>query len=370
VRSRPLRILEITHQGDIGGSTNSITWLTDGLARLGHEVVLCCREESLLHERFAAHPSVRIIPFVFGRNPLALHRSRALARAARSRGIDVVNAHASLDRHLTIQAKHLFGGGFRLVHTRRNMPLSTGGRLQGRFVGACTDRIIAVSERVAEAMAAGGTPREKISVVHNGIPLESYREMPEERVLAARRALPLPKGLPVVGMFARRKGQADLLRAMAAVERRSAILFLGIDRDEELEALRASLRLPHPVIYGGFRSDALPFYRLLDVFVLPSVIEGFSLAILEAMAFGLPIVCTDAGGNAEAVRDGVNGFLFRPGEIDRLAGSLRKLLEDESLREAIGKRNREEAFQRFDVRETVRKTESVYLSLIEAKSES
>jgi len=370
VRSRPLRILEITHQGDIGGSTNSITWLTDGLARLGHEVFLCCREESLLHERFAAHPSVRLVPFVFGRNPLALHRSRALARAARARAVDVINAHASLDRHLTIQAKHLFGGGFRLVHTRRNMPLSTGGRLQGRYFGAFTDRIIAVSERVAEAMACGGTPREKIDVVHNGIPLESVREVPEERLLDARRTIPLPEGLPVVGMFARRKGQADLLRAMKKVERRCAVLFLGIDRDEELEALRTSLRLPHAVIYGGFRSDILPYYRLLDVFVLPSVIEGFSLAILEAMASGLPVVCTDAGGNAEAVRDGVNGFLFRTGEIDRLAAGLRKLLEDGVLRTEIGRRNREEAFRRFDVRETVRKTESVYLSLIEAKSES
>ncbi|MFH1681030.1 MAG: glycosyltransferase family 4 protein [Candidatus Eisenbacteria bacterium] len=365
-----LRILQVTHQGDIGGSTNSITWLTDGLARLGHEVFLCCREESLLRERFSAHPGVRVVPFVFGRNPLAFHRSRALARSARALGIDVVNAHASLDRHLTIQARHLFGGRFRLVHTRRNMPLSTGGRLQGRYFGAFTDRIIAVSERVAAAMETGGVPREKIAVVRNGIPLESYREVPEERVREARRSLSLPGGLPVVGMFARRKGQADLLRAMSSVERKSAILFLGIDRDSELEALRASLRLSHPVVYGGFRTDILPFYRILDVFVLPSLIEGFSLSILEAMACGLPVVCTNAGGNAEAVRDGVNGFLFRPGEIDRFAGGLRKLLDDEPLRAAIGKTNREEAFRRFDVRETVRKTEAVYLSLIDEGTNS
>jgi glycosyltransferase involved in cell wall biosynthesis len=360
----------VTHQGDIGGSTNSITWLTDGLARRGHEVFLCCRPGSLLWERFAGHALVRLVPFEFGRSPIAPLRSRALAREARRRAVEIVNAHASLDRHLTIQARHLFRGGFRLVHTRRNMPLSTGGRLQGRYYGACTDRIIAVSARVAEAMARGGVPREKLAVVHNGIPLERYREVPAHDVEKARRELNLPEGLPVVGMFARRKGQDELLRAMASVASPAVILLLGIDRDERLETLRASLHLPHAVIYGGFRMEILPFYRLLDVFVLPSIIEGFSLAILEAMALGLPVVCTDAGGNAEAVRDGVNGFLFRPGDSNGLAEGIGRLLSDPAFRLAVGKTNREEAFRRFGVQETIRKTEEVYRSLVEERIES
>lgn len=363
-----MRILQITHQGDIGGSTNSITWLTAGLAERGHDVWLCCREESLIHSRFRDHPRVKLVPFVFGRSPLALGRSRAIARVARDLGIDLVNAHASLDRHLTIQAKHLFRGGFKLVHTRRNVPLSTGGRLQGRYYAAATDRIIAVSGRVAEAMVAGGVPADHVTVVHNGIPLENYRAVPEEKVRAARASLGIGEAKRVVGMMARKKSQADLFRAMKSVEREATILLLGIDRDDELEALRESLRLPHRVIYGGFRLDVIPYYRLLDVFVLPSVIEGYSLSILEAMALGLPVVCTDAGGNAEAVEEGVNGFLFRPGDIDTFGSALRKLLADEDLRSAMGARNREDAFRRFDVAETVRKAEAVYESVLTGRS--
>jgi glycosyltransferase involved in cell wall biosynthesis len=365
VSQEPLRILQVTHQGDFGGSTNSITWLTEGLARRGHHVALCCRPESLLWERFAKIPEVRLFPFDFGRSPLALGRSRALARIAREHGADVVNAHASLDRHLTIQAKHLFRGGFHLVHTRRNLPLSTGGWLQGRYYGASTDRIIAVSERVAEAMAVGGVPREKLVVVRNGIPLERYRAVSEERVREARASLGLPAGLPVVGMFARRKGQVELLRAMASVETRAAVLFLGIERDPEIESVRASLALPHPVICGGFRYEILPYYPLLDLFVLASTIEGFSLSLLEAMALGIPIVCTDAGGNAEAVRDRVNGFLYEPGDVTRLAACIERLLSDASLRSAIGRANREEAFRRFSVEETIRKTEEVYRAVVD-----
>jgi len=364
---RRLKILQITHQGDIGGSTNSISWLTDGLSRRGHDLFLCCREESLIHGRFRDHPGVRVVPFRFGRSPLAFGRGRAIARIARERGIDVVNAHASLDRHLTIQARRLFGGRFRLVHTRRNVPLSTGGRLQGRYYGACTDRIIAVSRRVADGMAAGGVPRERISVVHNGLPLDRYRSIPEEEIRAARESLPLEPGEKVVGMMARKKSQAELLEAMKQVKEKTTILFLGIDRDEELEALRRSLRLPHRVIYGGFRMNIIPFYRLLDLFVLPSVIEGFSLSILEAMALGLPVVCTDAGGNAEAVTDGENGFLFEPGDTETFGEALRRLLDDDDLRKSIGARNREKAFASFSVDETVRKAESVYLSLFDEK---
>jgi len=360
---RKLRILQITHQGDIGGSTNSITWLTEGLAGRGHEVTLCCREESLLHSRFARHDRVRLLPFRFGRSPLALGKSRALARLARERKIDVVNAHASLDRHLTIQARTVFRGTFHLVHTRRNVPLSTGGRMQGRYYAAFTDRIIAVSGRVAEAMTAGGVPANHLAVVHNGLPLARYRDVPEEKVRAARDALGITEGEKVVGMMARKKSQAELLRAMQSVGDEVTVLFLGIEKDAELESIRASLGLPHRVIYGGFRMDVLPYYRLLDVFVLPSVIEGFSLSILEAMALGLPVVCTDAGGNGEAVRHGVNGYLFPPGDAAAFGQALAKLFGDEALRKEIGERNREEAFRRFDVSETVRKTEAVYLSL-------
>lgn len=362
---RRLRILQVTHQGDIGGSTNSITWLTDGLSRLGHDVFLCCRKESLIHSRFVKHPSVRLLPFDFGRSILDPGKSRALARLIDEHEIDIVNSHASLDRHMTIQARHLHRGRFKLIHTRRNAPLSSGGFLQGRYYTLLTDRILAVSEEVADGMVRGGVSRGHVSVVHNGIPLDRYREFPEEKVRAARVRFGIDENERVIGMMARKKSQAELLRAMEHVKEDATILFLGIDRDEELEGIRESLNLPHRVIYGGFQKDIIPLYRLLTIFVLPSVIEGFSLSILEAMALGLPVVCTDAGGNREAVTDGENGYLFRPGDTGTFGSALRKLLSDEKLRSSIGERNRAKAFDCFSVEDTVRKAEKVYFSVMD-----
>ncbi|NNE07590.1 MAG: glycosyltransferase family 4 protein [Gemmatimonadetes bacterium] len=362
--SRPLRILQMTHQGDFGGSTNSITYLTGGLADRGHEVYLAVREESLLWERFQNHARVKLIPFQFGRSPLDVRRSRAIRDIAEERSIDILNAHASVDRHLSIQARRIFRGRFRLVHTRRNVPLSSGGKLQGRYYAAGTDRIIAVSQAVADGMIAGGVPEDHVSVVHNGIPLERYEHVDAAKVGAIRERLELPEGTRVVGVVARKKSQEELMRAMVGIPDNVVLLFLGIDHDEELERLRKELALPHRVIYAGFQMDVLPWYELLTVYVLPSIIEGFSLSILEAMARSLPVVCTNAGGNPEAIEDGENGFLFEPGDVPRIHTALETLLGDEPLRLRFKKNNAEKVRARFSVENTIRNAEAVYRSLL------
>lgn len=325
---------------------------------------LCCRKESLLFERFRDHPAVQLIPFDFGRSPLAFGRSRRIAHMANDLGVDIVNAHASVDRHLSIQARRLFGGRFQLVHTRRNVPLSSGGKMQGRYFAFGTDRLIAVSAAVADGMVAGGVPREHVSVVHNGLPLERYEEVPDEDVRIARESLGIAEGEPVIGVVARKKSQAELMRALKRVESPATLLLMGFDSDSELESLRREISLPNRVVYGGFRHDIIPYYRLMTVFVLPSIIEGFSLSILEAMALGLPVVCTAAGGNPEAVSDGENGFLFDPGDGEKLSRSLNALLADARLRQTIGSRNRAKVFDNFSVNNTVIKAEKVYNSLV------
>ncbi len=367
--SLPLRIMQMTHQGDFGGSTNSITYLTGGLADRGHEVWLCCRRESLLYERFSGHDRVQLIPFEFGRSPLALSRSLAIARLAKERSIEIINSHASVDRHLTIMARRLFGGRFRLIHTRRNVPLSSGGRLQGQYYGFGTDRVIGVSAAVADGMIRGGLPSERVSVVHNGLPLERYDEVPNQKVAEARESLGIGEREIVIGVVARRKSQAELLRAMKGIDQEATLLFLGIDRDDDLEALRGELGLPHRVIYGGFRPDILPCYKLLTIYILPSIIEGFSLSILEAMALGLPVICTRAGGNPEAVEHGDNGFLFDPGDTEGLHRAIDQLLKDPDLRIRMGARSAE-IVRRFHVNETIRKTEEVYRSTLNGRRHS
>ena len=102
---------------------------------------------------------------------------------------------------------------------------------------------------------------------------------------------------------------------------------------------------------------------LLDVFVLPSTIEGFSLALLESMARGLPCIASDAGGNREALAEDA-GRLYPPGDVAALASALAGLLDDPSAARALGERARERVHKEFDIGSTVESTLALYRRLV------
>jgi glycosyltransferase involved in cell wall biosynthesis len=362
-----MRILQATHQGDFGGSTNSITNLSRGLAARGHEVLLLVRPESLLARRFAEGPA-RVIPFAYPRP--SVRGAAALARIARDNRIDVVNCHASRDRYMAIWARILFGLPARVVLTRRNLPLTTAGPLQAWLVARGADRIIAVSGRVKEALVAQGIREEKVAVVHNGIPLEPIDAVGPERTRAVAEELALPGGRFVIGVVARLKDQEVLLEALAPLPADITVLFLGIDAEPGLVARARALGLAHDLRFLGFRDDPLPFYRLFTVMVLPSSIEGFSLSILEAMASGVPVIASDAGGNAEAVVEGETGFTFPPRDSQRLADTLRALYEDRGRARRMGEQARARARAEFSIERTVEKTEAVYRAVLDDQARS
>jgi glycosyltransferase involved in cell wall biosynthesis len=142
------------------------------------------------------------------------------------------------------------------------------------------------------------------------------------------------------------------------------VLFLGIDRSEALDAQARALGLAHDLRYLGFRDRPLPFYRLFDAMVLPSSIEGFSLAILEAMASRVPVIASDAGGNAEAIVEGETGFLFPPREPGPLARAIDTLRADRARARAMGEAGRARFLEQFTIERTVERTEQVYAGVL------
>ncbi len=356
-----MRILQITHQGDVGGSTNSISWLTAGLAERGHEVWLACRPESLIASRFQEGP-VRRVDAHLPRGWRLLAEAPRWKRWIEQHGIDLVNAHASLDRHL-LSYLRILGTRARVVHTRRNIALSSGGYLRARFDTATSDAIIAVSGKVADDLVRRGIPSGHVEVVRNGLPLAGLPVADPRRVDRLRGELDLRAGVPVVGVVARRKSQEELLQAAARLERPLEILLLGVDEDDELREVAASLPGDVRARCLGFRDDVADVSATFDVFVLPSRIEGFSLALLEAMARGLPCIATDEGGNREALAEGA-GVLYPVGDVTALTRELAALLDDPDRAQRLGQRARERAHAEFDVARTVERTEALYRRLL------
>jgi len=124
-------------------------------------------------------------------------------------------------------------------------------------------------------------------------------------------------------------------------------------------------KLKDDVVFTGYiPTDRTPlYYRAADIFVLPSFSEAFPLTLLEAGAAGLPIIATDVGGVSDILHDGINGVITKTGDPEDLAGKIVSLLDDDELREKLGKKGQMLAEQ-YSWEKVAEETEKVYLDLI------
>jgi sugar transferase (PEP-CTERM/EpsH1 system associated) len=195
-----------------------------------------------------------------------------------------------------------------------------------------------------------GVPARKVRTIYNGV--DTDRFAPGDRE-AARRTLEIPPGWGVVGTVGRLdpvKDQAGLIRAFAATtaQRPSVLLIVGDGPlRSELDALTRELGLDGRVRLLGERQDVPQVLQALDCFVLPSVGEGISNAILEAMATALPVVATRVGGNVELVEDGETGLLVEVRQREALVRALDCYLGDPGIARKHGAAARARAEREF-----------------------
>jgi glycosyltransferase involved in cell wall biosynthesis len=357
-----LTILQLTHQGDGAGSTQSILDLSRALSSRGHRVVMGCRVESLL-ARTSAEAGLEVAPLDF-RKPRPL-RDAIEATIARL-GVEVVNSHATRDRRALTRLRWSGRLPQAFVTTRRTMPLSAPIEVLG--VGLTADRTIAVSEAVARALRARWQPGGRLAVVPNGIRLERLGgPLTAEERAQARAALGEPGERPVVAVLARKKDQAMLLRALPRMQHPIALALVGLTPDPELEALAAAARDRHAVAFVPFTPTPLRFYRIATLAALPSRIEGLSQSLLEAMAIGLPVVASDAGGNPDLVRHGETGLLVPPLDPGAWAAALDALLADPARMARMGASGRDLVAREYTIERTAERTEAVYRAALERR---
>ena len=212
-----------------------------------------------------------------------------------------------------------------------------------------TDYVVGVCEAVRRCFEGQGVrPRKALLAIPNGIRLERFTPSTSE----ARSGLAEEMGwhsdslvIGTVGRLQPVKDQVRLLHALHALRSQVARAVLVIVGDgsmrAELERKAESLGLSDSVRFLGDRDDVPRLLSGMHVFALPSRSEGYSLALLEACASALPIVATDVGGNADIVRDGINGRLVAQGDESALASALCELCLDPPLAERMGRSGRE-----------------------------
>jgi glycosyltransferase involved in cell wall biosynthesis len=359
-----LTLLQLTHQGEGAGSTQSIFSLSRELARRGHRVLVGCPAGTLLARSVAASPPLEHISLDFSsRRGVA----NAIEYVIAEQRVDVVNSHATGDRRaLTLLRWH---GRLKqpFVVTRRTMPLTLPPALVA--VGLTADRTIAVSAAVARALRRRLHPGSRLRVVPNGIDLARVEAEPSKQDLAIAQQALGDGGRPVVVVVARRKDQQILLHALPALERPVTVAFVGISPDAELTAAEAAVPARHRVVFVPFTEPAraLAFYRFATVAALPSRIEGLSQALLEAMSLGIPVIASAAGGNAELIYPGETGLLVPPLDPAAWTRALERMLRDDEFRTHVAQAGRELARGEFTIPRTAERTEAVYREAIERR---
>jgi glycosyltransferase involved in cell wall biosynthesis len=285
----------------------------------------------------------------------------------RERRVDLVHAHSP---HAAIGAR-LVVRDQPLVYTEHNVwPRYRRVTYWGNVLTyPRNDHVFAVADEVRSSVAYPAWLR-----FRRMPPVETLYHGPDPTVLeraassngAIRRELGIPAGAPVVGTIGNlkpHKGHPYLLEAAARIhdvlpEVRFVVVGHGPE-EQDLRERTSRLGLDDVVRFAGFRTDAVEVAATFDVFVLSSLFEGLSIALLEAMALGKPVVVTSVGGLPEAVEHDKQGLVVPPGSSEALADAILGLLRDPSLRRRLG----DEAVRRstdFDIRRSVRRMEDVY----------
>lgn len=291
-----------------------------------------------------------------GRRPRLVLRLAARFRRA---GIDVVHTHSSGPLIYAVPAARLAGVRV-VVHTRHHGhdPHTSARALAVcRFLSRAIDRVVCVSNDGVTLAADEGIAPRKLAAIWNGID-----------TAACQATGPRPRGPAViVARLSPEKDVATLLRATALAVEQEPDFRLLIAGDgacrRDLNALASTLWLDAHVRFLGPVDDLPALLATASLLVLPSLREGISPTLLEAMAQGLPVVATRVGGNPEVVVEGQTGLLVPPQAPDDLARALLRLWRDPDTSRRMGRAARERAVRCFDVRKTVAEYEQLYSDL-------
>jgi glycosyltransferase involved in cell wall biosynthesis len=339
------------------GGQNQVLLTAAGMASRGAPVSVACRAGGELESRAAA-AGARVMPLPFRGDlwPPAIVGLARLMRRERPAALLLHDPHAV---SAALVASRLAGRAALVAVRRVDFPLR--GPFSRAKYAAC-DRVIVASRAIGAVVAAGGVRPERTRLVYEGVP-DRVAVPGGDEVL---QALGVPPGAPVVGNVAAltdHKDHATLVAAMALVRGRVPEARLVIAGEGELrpalEAQARDLGLGDRVVFAGFRRDLDRLLPALSVFCLSSRLEGLGTSLLDAMAFGLPVVATAAGGIPEAVEDGVTGRLVPPRDPGALANALADALGDEGVRRAWGAAGRRRFCERFTVEHMVDETERV-----------
>ena len=340
--NRSMNILQLIESYGVGGAEQVIIDLCDHLRNEGHHVCVVTLKSDWLTKKLSEIGVESIV--IENKKSIDTLFFMELVRIIREKKIDLIHSHeflmnmygtaASMVTRCPIIAT-IHGKGYYIDKWRR--------RAVYRLVGRFAFRIVAVSENLKRYLIEKiKLNPSDISVLCNGVDVNRFFPRDEEKSSRLKHELGL-EGIIIgaIGNLYPVKGHIHLIRAARLIADKfdeANFMVIGKITDyhkslvEEVERLRLTDRFR----FLGFRDDIPQLMHLIDIFVLPSNEETFSIATLEALASSKPVVATRCGGPEGIITNGKHGFLVPPGNPEQLAEKILELIRNPSLRHAFG----------------------------------
>lgn len=366
-------VLHLMETSGPGGAETVALELMRGMDRSRWRSVAVLYDSGWLSHQLAEHGIPSVI--IEERGSFDIGYLRRLLAVVREHGVDLIHAHlfgatvrAGLLSRLTgVPAIGTLHGAIDLAPDERYRTIK-------RWLVHGVHRLTFVSEPLRRVFFQRASFAEGMCVViPNGIDASRFVVPRDDRLLRDLDVPPRTFVVGAVGNLNEAKGFDVLLRAAAILRARSSgwhFVIVGDDKfrqARELLDLRDRLGLREHVTYAGFRSDVPNLLATFDAYALTSRSEGFSLATVEAMASGLPVVATRCGGPEQIIEDRRTGVLVENGSPEAVANALEELRADPDLRAALGSAAREAARVRFTIESSIRCYEQLYDECLAAR---
>lgn len=376
-----IRVLGVVAASVRGGAEEAFAALLRGLDPQRFEVFIACDGTGPMYEEYR-----RLAIEVWSMNiSSARHVSTIgrLARLIRTLNCDVVHTHLWNADVLGGIAARLTGVPVvATVHGAYFLPIGISGVRRVRRMGMSRiyrsiyylfDTVVAASNYVAgDLLERPGipAPASRLQVVHNGLDLGRLERMAGDRGPAVRTSQRRPRILTLANFFPI-KGQEWLIRAVPGVAAQFPnVEFVMAGEGESLPALRrlaTALGVERFISFPGSIDNPVAALLDSDLFVLPSISEGLSIALLEALAMGVPVLSTTGGGTPEVVRDGETGRLVPPADAPALGAAIIELLSDRAKAAGFAEAGRALVRRQFACERMVGEMSAIYTRLAETR---
>ncbi|MFR9502514.1 MAG: glycosyltransferase family 4 protein [Rikenellaceae bacterium] len=228
-----------------------------------------------------------------------------------------------------------------------------------RYLFSRADRVVVLSESWRKAVNDSFDLSDKVVVVFNPCTTEPSSEVVQKQ-----------NQILYAGTVNARKGYADMIKAFAKIAKKHPdwkIVFAGNGEIEEGKTLSKELNIENQVVFLGWvnGADKDRAFKKATIFCLPSYAEGFPMAVLDAWAYGLPVITTPVGGIPDVAIDGENMLLFNPGDIDKLAAQMDDMICNRELRASIIKESLNFANKKFNLSTINNNVQELYKSLLD-----